>query len=202
MYLSLIGKARESVRGLKAADLNSDDSLEKLFEKLDGVFLKDKTTRACDKFQKFYNCDRTTDETADNFVVKFEQLYCDLAEFDMALPDGVKAFFPLNASNLPDAEEKLARATTTELTYANMKEQIKKICGTTGGEQSTHPVKEDVFYANSRYSKGYANRKKEQQNRSDRFFRSSEGRRDQDRSINRKGKRQPGKHRWCTVLLL
>ena len=112
----------------------------------------------------------------------------------MALPDGVKALFLLNASNLPDAEEKLARATTTELTYANMKEQIKKICGTKGGEQSTHPVKED---ANSRYRKGYANRKKEQQNRLDRFFRSSE----RPRLID-KQKRQPGKCRWCTVSLL
>ena len=86
VYLSLTGKARESVRNLKAADLSADDGLDKLIEKLDDVFLKDKTTRAYEKFQKFYNYQRTTDESIDTFFVKFEQLYSDLTEFDMALP--------------------------------------------------------------------------------------------------------------------
>ena len=64
---------------------------------------------------------------------------------------------------MPDGEEKLARATTSELTYANMKNQIKKICGTTGKEESlVHPVKEDCYYGNGRgRSKWYQNRRKE-----------------------------------------
>jgi hypothetical protein len=65
----------------------------------------------------------------------------------MKLPDGVMAFFLLNACNLPEEREKLARATTTDLTYDNMKKQIKKICGSfTGskdGEAAVPPVKEE-----------------------------------------------------------
>jgi hypothetical protein len=124
--------------------------LDKLIEKLDAVFLKDKTMRAYDAFQKFYDFKRESGDTLETFSVKFEQLYSNLLEHDMKLPDGVMAFFLLNACNLPEEREKLARATTTDLTYDNMKKQIKKICGSfTGskdGEAAVPPVKEECLY--------------------------------------------------------
>ena len=39
----------------------------------------------------------------------------------MKLPDGVLAFMALNAANISDESEKLARATVGELNYNSMK---------------------------------------------------------------------------------
>ena len=58
--------------------------------------------------------------------MQFEDKYNDMAQYEMELPDGIKAFFVLNASNLPEETEQLARA-TAELTYRSMKDQIKRI---------------------------------------------------------------------------
>ena len=52
---------------------------------------------------------------------------CILTEIPgMSFPDGVQAFILLMAANLPTDLEKVVRATTGKLTYAEMKSQIKK----------------------------------------------------------------------------
>ena len=133
VYLSLPKNVREGVRDLTIDTLSSDNGLSKIIEKLDDIYLADANTRAYLAFQKFYVCKRECGETYEAFIVRFEQLYNDLSGHDMTLPDGIRAFFLLNASNLPDDLEKLARATTENLTYTNMRTQIKKICTNTLG---------------------------------------------------------------------
>ena len=92
----------------------------------------------------------------------------------MQLPSGVKAFFLLNASNLPDDLEKLARATTTELTYEKMREQIKKICCSSAesdGDSIAPPLKEECLYGygrNQRRSRGGQVDREERRTRFDR----------------------------------
>ena len=123
--------------------------------KLDDVFLKDKNTRAFLKFQEFYGYKRSGGETIDSFIVKFEQLYSELAEFKMVMPSEIKACFLLMGCNISDDVEKLARATATDLTYENVKDQIKKICGmsaSTQGETSAPPIKEEVLFVNKKRS--------------------------------------------------
>ena len=66
VYLTLTGTACDAVRDMKVDVLSKNGGLDKLIEKLDAVFLKDKTMRADDAFQKFYDfkCDETNaDET-------------------------------------------------------------------------------------------------------------------------------------------
>ena len=60
----------------------------------------------------------------------------------------------MNATNLPDDSERLARATTMNLTYKEMKTQIKKTCGSIVGdlEASAPAVKDEILYNN--YRKG------------------------------------------------
>ena len=77
--------------------------------------------------------------------------YSCLVDHELTLPEGIKAFFVLNAPNLTDEMEKLARATTQDLTYKSMKEQIKKICGTTisrddDDSASAPPIKDEVLF--------------------------------------------------------
>ena len=73
--------------------------------------------------------------------------------YKMDLPEGVQAFFLLNAANMTEENEKLARTTAGKLTYSNMKETIMRIFGDPGavGDEVKAPaIKEEVFYAGYR----------------------------------------------------
>ena len=127
VYLTLSGRARECIRELQPAVLGSDAGVTLIINKLDTLFLKDKNTRAYLAFKAFYEYKRPSGVSITEFIVRFEYLYHKLQLFDMKLPEGVKAFFLLNAANVSEENERLARATVGDLTYSNMKEKIQKI---------------------------------------------------------------------------
>ena len=56
-------------------------------------------------------------------------MYHKLKQHKMELPDGVLSYRLLKSAHLSEQHEQLARATLTELTYDNMKGQLKKIFG-------------------------------------------------------------------------
>ena len=68
----------------------------------------------------------------------------------MRLPEGVKAFFLLNAANVSEENEKLARATVGDLTYDNMKSKIKKLFGDPNANESTSCKIEPVYYTSGK----------------------------------------------------
>jgi len=166
VYLSLTKKAQSAVSELKVAEINGANGMDTILKKLDTVYLADTNTRAYTAFQRFYECKRTSGEKFEDFLVRFEKLYADLTQYDMKLPEGIRAFFVLNACNLKDEMEKLARATVSELTYEAMIHQIKKICGTsvanndTEDESEAPPLKEDLLFGSydRRRNHGYGYR--------------------------------------------
>ena len=71
----------------------------------------------------------------------------------MDLPENVQGFFLLNAANVTEENEKLARTTEGKLTYSYMKETMIRIFGDPGavGDEIKVPnIKEKVFYVGYR----------------------------------------------------
>ena len=96
--------------------------------------------------------------------MKFEQLYHNLTKNDMKLPEGVRAIFVLNAANISEENEILARATVGDLTYDNMKSTIMKIFGdpsVTDDLQRIPAVKNEASFgystSNNRDQRGRSN---------------------------------------------
>ena len=133
VYLSLTGKAREAVRDIRPAELGGNNGVEKILEKLDGLFLKDSSTRAYVAFKEFHEFKRSSGENFADFIIKFEQLYGKLVKYDMDLPQVVQAYFLLSAANMSEENEKLARTTCTMLDYTHMKQTLMKIFGDPSG---------------------------------------------------------------------
>ena len=161
VYLSLTGRARECVRDLTPEQISSKEGVQHITNKLDAVFKKDQNTRAYIAFKEFYDYKRTSGMTIADFIVRFEYLYHKLQQFDMKLPEGVKAFFLLNAANVSEDNEKLARATVGELNYDNMKQKIQKIFGDPNSNDTDVSCKvEPVMYSTKRGGmwRGRANR--------------------------------------------
>ena len=129
IFLSLEGKARETVLEVEVDDLNKDDGVEKVLAKLDNLFLKDKLQLAYTSYDNFEKFRRPSDMSMADYVAEFERLYNKAKVYEMVLPEGILAYKFLNNANLSDTHDKLIRATMTDLTYNSMKNQVKKIFG-------------------------------------------------------------------------
>ena len=111
----LINKARqcicpcrvvpESVRDLSKEEIGGKNGVKTITDKLGSVFLKDENTRAYLAFKEFYDYRRPSGVNITEFLVEFEYLYHKLGQFDVQLPEGVRAFFLLNAANVSEENE-------------------------------------------------------------------------------------------------
>ena len=162
LYLSLKGKARDCIRGLTKEQIGAENGVETIKKRLDEVMQSDENMRTFTCFKTFYDYRRPAGCTIQEFIIKYERLYCKLSAFNIELPEGVQAFFLLTAANISEDYDRLAMATVKEMTYQEMKITILKIFNdTSGGNNSVEPAPsiktEPVFKAthDAGYRGGY-----------------------------------------------
>ena len=129
VYLSLTGRAKQHCRSLVPATLNVEGGVKILTDHLDGILDQDENTKVFLAFKNFYDYRRSGGTSITDFIIEYEYLYAKLGAQKIKLPEGVQAFFLLTACNVSEENEKLARATCSELTYAKMKDAIQKMFG-------------------------------------------------------------------------
>ena len=140
VYLSLQGSAREKVRTIDMAKLNTDTGYEEVIALLDSVFLKDESTRAYVAFKTFVEYRRKMGDSYEAFIVAFEKLYSEIAKHKMELPSGAKAYFLLQAANMSEENERLARV-SAKMEYDSMKDTVQKVFGNNNADGESLPVK-------------------------------------------------------------
>ena len=137
IHLSLTGRARTGSSEIEADILKQDDGVEKLFEKLDGLFLVDKGRQQFATFHELYNL-RTGNTNIREFVAEFEHIYFNFKKQGMDLPNAVRAFMLLASCQLSDSEQQLVMSAISEVTYENMKSALYHIFGgEIGGQNKT-----------------------------------------------------------------
>lgn len=113
--LSLTGRARGAALEISEDDLNKDDGMKTILDKLDSVFLKAKTDRQYDAYTEF---DRITQEHGipmADYIIEFESKYNKLHNFGMTLPDAVLTFKLLDTAGLDAKGKQLALTTCSHL---------------------------------------------------------------------------------------
>ena len=108
------------------ADLNKDDGLNILINKLE-TYVKDEKASTCIAYERFKTFQRLSDMNITDYLNEFERLYHEIQRFEMSLPSAVLAYQALKSSNLLNEKQQLARTTLRNLTYENMKKQLKAI---------------------------------------------------------------------------
>ena len=73
VFLSLEGKAREAVLELDIMVLNSEDRMEKVYEKLDTLFLEDINQSTFLAYKTFKGYRRQPDTSIEDFLINFGQ---------------------------------------------------------------------------------------------------------------------------------
>ena len=78
-------------------------------------------------YENFENFTRPEGMSILDYINKFDQLYEVIKKYKMELPDRVLAYRLLKSANTSKEKQQLARATLTELTFDNMRKQLKAI---------------------------------------------------------------------------
>ena len=126
VLLSLVGKAREAVLELDIATLNADDGMEKLYQKLDTLFLGDTSQSAFMAYKSFEKYQRQNDTSIEDFLINFDRHMAKLKEHNISLPGPVLAYRALKSANLSSQDKRLIIATVGKLTLCDMSKQLKK----------------------------------------------------------------------------
>ena len=113
VYLSLPDKIRKSCNDIKVSDLNKDDGLKVLIDKIKSLYAKDINALAYMAYDQFENFRRPDDMNIVDYINEFERLNNKIKQFDMNLPTGVLAYKVLNNSNISNEKKQLIRATVT-----------------------------------------------------------------------------------------
>ena len=101
------GKARKAVLELDIAALNSEDGMEKVYEKLDTLFLEDINQSAFLAYKTFKRYWRQPDTSIEDFLINFRWHVPKLKDFNILLPEHVLAFRTLKSADLTPKNERL-----------------------------------------------------------------------------------------------
>ena len=160
VFLSLSLKVRQACSSLSKEELNADDGLQKLIEKLKELYGLTEDQSMFNAYEKFETFQRPKTMSISDYVNKFEELNQKLRAFKIELPTAVLAYQLLKNANLPKATRDLTRATVPTLKYDDMKKQIKAIydqCAqsddTLESSDSNIDVEQDIFYGVNSYAR-------------------------------------------------
>lgn len=127
VYLSLNSKVRQACSALTKEELNEEDGLNKLVNKLKELYGITEDQAMFNAYEKFETFHRSKTMSIGDYVNEFEQLNQKLKSFKIELPTAVLAYQLLKNADLLKATRELTRATVPSLTYDSMKKQIKAI---------------------------------------------------------------------------
>ena len=133
IFLSLEGRAREAVLELEVKDISNKNGVKTILDKLNTLYLKDKTQSAYEAYDKFENFRRPSEMSIDDYINQFERLKSKTESYGTSLSTDVLAYRLLKSANLSQQHEQLAKATISKLEYDIMKTQLKKIFGDVNG---------------------------------------------------------------------
>ena len=161
IYLSLDEKIRKTCSDIKVKDLNSEDGVDILVNKLKFLFANDINQAAYLAYDKFKTFKRPIDMSMVDIINEFERLYHNIKKYDIELPTGVLIYRLLKSAEISEDKQQLARATVTSFSYSYecMKRQLKAIYNNLSRESSSLLLKVEPVYKSKGYRKdGYYSR--------------------------------------------
>ena len=88
-------------------DLNKDDGLDVLLNKMKLLYVKDINALAFMAYDKFENFRRSDDMNIVDYLNEFERLNNQIKHFEMELSKGVLTYKVLKNANLPNEKQQL-----------------------------------------------------------------------------------------------
>ena len=117
-------KAEKAVSKLTVTNLNVDDGLKKLLEKLDSTFETEKTQESYNFIKNFNKFQRLEDMSINEYLLEFEHLNDRMIQFDLKLPDNI-CLKLLESASLCVNEKQMALTIANDLKHDSKKLVLK-----------------------------------------------------------------------------
>ena len=183
IVMSLNGSAKEAALEMEIETLNSDEGVTELFKVLDGLYLKDENQRKYVSLKSFEQFKRSPTQSLDSYINDFERIHNKVKAHKILLPDSYIAYRLLENANLDQAKSELVRATLNDLSFEDMKTQLRKLEDIVLREPSEvkKEDEEEVLYSNyngkrSGFNSRWIRRNNSRNNRGSRGNRGNPGR--------------------------
>ena len=124
---SLTGRKREIAKEIPLSELNADDGVEKLLDKLRPLFGKNEVDSTFEVFISFQELERKTDQSVHDYILAFETVSQKLKNVGIDLPTSVLACKMLYSARFTPNERQMVLAATSKLEYELMKSSMKRI---------------------------------------------------------------------------
>ena len=120
-------KAKKAVSTLTSTDLNKDDGLNILLNKLDELFKTEQTQDSYYTYTKFNNFSRSEEMDISEYILEFEHLNDTIIKFELKLPDKLLCLKLLDGALLNTNQKQMALTIPSDLKYESMKAALKRI---------------------------------------------------------------------------
>ena len=151
LVMHMTGKPEEVAIQLNPEQLGAAGGVKVLIDELDKLYEEDKTQSIFQAIDSFNSYRRPKSATIDEYIHEFQQRYkniCQLRDKASLYDDGILAYLLLNQANLDNEQQRLIRATISDLTYANMEKALKR----TYGENLSTPMSSSRQSSGQSYS--------------------------------------------------
>lgn len=154
--LGLGGRAKEIAMEISADELDNDNGMDKLLEKLDGVFQLEEKDWAYEAYTQFDRLTKDGSVSMADYIIDYEQRYNRIKKYNMTLPDAVLAFKLLDPACPDEKNRQLALTACRDLKFSSMKSALKRIFGgkTPGSSNAIQLNQDAAFFTEQRQGKG------------------------------------------------
>ena len=121
IFLMLNGQAREAALKIPIEELTAETGVNKLFQVLNELYLKDEVSLAYEAYEAFEKFIRPASMTISDYIIHFERLHNKAKGYKMEIHDGVLTYHLLNNFNISESHTQLIRATLSDLRYTTLK---------------------------------------------------------------------------------
>ena len=137
VVLTLTGRKREiKALAIKAENLNKDEGLKTLLDKLKFSFGQDKTDRIFEAYSKFESINRGTKSMVE-YLQEFERQNDELTSLGIKLPTEVLACKILYCAYLDVKKQQMALSATSKLEFEPVKTALKRIFGSSAHQRGS-----------------------------------------------------------------
>ena len=119
-------EAQEAVLELDDTEVNSEDGVTKVLERLDLLYKKDTLIEKIEAIDAYENFSRPVEMDIKKYIIEFEKRYTKIKNYGSIVSDDLLAYRLMERANLSKSNNKLLRA-TAEFKFDAMKAKLKSL---------------------------------------------------------------------------
>ena len=142
-------RLHEAIINIPSAEVECEEGLQNVLKVLDTYHKVDKKEIAIKSYKDFLALKRKSNQTISEFILEFDAVANKTKTNGNTLSDDLMAYQLLQAVNISETDERIIKASTTELSYKNVQDSLKRSFG--DNTYDTQNIKPEPVYVNKAY---------------------------------------------------